>query len=107
MKPLKNIFKNVKWHDFKTDSPNDYRTDSRFEDDPDYCWVLYDYIPKHNDFGPFLTHKPTAFVDGYFVDLKKNFDSPYEVDHIEILYWCNNNEVMRELAKSKLGKVKW
>jgi len=92
------------WHNFKTDPPYNYQTNSGFEDDPDSCWFYYRF--KHK---PHLTEKENCwlsfractFIDGVFTGYESHMKtSPYPEDHIEILYWCSDEDIKNAIEKN-------
>jgi len=81
------------WKRFSEEQPYDYRTDSKVEDAPDYCWFVYRHVTRPNG-GPYLSHAPCAFVDGVFRGYESAMKtSTYPDDRIEVLYWCKADAV--------------
>lgn len=100
----------IQWHEFKTDPPYNYKSTTIFEEDPDCCWFYYRYknrphIPEEKNC--FLSFKACLFIDGVFLDYKSHMEtSPYPEDHIEILYWCLEKEVINLIKQDFDRKFK-
>lgn len=102
------MFSKLKWRDFKTDPPYDYRSNSSLEDDPDRAYFTFRYVHKPHlskKENKFLSYTACQFIDGIFAEYKSHMKtSPYKEDWIEVLTWCPITEIHEALLKSSGAK---
>ena len=92
----------MNWKNFKTEPPHNYESKGPYEDDPQVCWFIYQNTsrPSSMNKGPFLSHAPCTFIDGVFEGYESHMKtSPYPEDRIEILYWCDADEIKDKIME--------
>ena len=101
MKQKQKLFKNLKWLDFKTCPPHDYRTSSTMEDDPDRGYFTFRYTHRPGNKSIYLSYAACSFIDGIFAEYKSHMKTyPYPEDWIEVLTWCPIKNIHHELLES-------
>lgn len=103
---MKKVLNQLHWRNFDSEKPCDYDSElgEIVEYDPDWCYVIYEYV--HRDWlkGQMLSNiyeGAIPYIDGSFKDISPN--TKYKADAKRPLYWCLESEV-QEFLLSTLKK---
>lgn len=104
----------IQWRNFKTDPPYDAQPDMDAGYETDYQWGYFIYRYKNRPYlendplrvNKFLSPYPSYFYDGIFSRYESHMrTSPYPSDWIEVLWWCDIEDVRKTLLESFPLKV--